>query len=419
MKNSVRHVNIESVVDNMLDTPYSSIAQHQKDFFAIYKFTEDLDGKRTFINGFLPSFPGKSWDRFLIGAKKIADGERLPLWLEFAVTGRCPCKCWHCYRSDFAQQQDLTTEEIKTIINEAYDIGTAIFGITGGEPMEREDIIDICRAIPDGMEGVLYTTGYKIDNQFAALLKQTNVTRCQLSLDHYEKEIVNSLRSNPQAYDTALKAIEALKHAGIYIGVTFCITDDICEEEKFNKYMHFVNSLGIDEIRVILPIPQGQLKGRDYKKLYLKVIKWTREMNKNFAKDIGFPNILLFNVLESWDFLGCSAGFTMVSINNDGYITPCTAIPLKFANVRELGFKNAYDKLAPYFKTTGKTCYGKRIAKLILNEEFAHEQAPFSVSSSEKIASAVVVSDKNNSKFYENLKTLKTIEENVKETIKI
>lgn len=63
-------------------------------------------------------------------------------------------------------------------MKEAYFLGASSIGITGGEPMMNEHIVDIISQIPDGIEGVLYTTGFQITPEFLENVSHTNLTRC-------------------------------------------------------------------------------------------------------------------------------------------------------------------------------------------------------------------------------------------------
>ncbi|BDU51597.1 radical SAM/SPASM domain-containing protein [Haliovirga abyssi] len=403
MKEKKIYIGTDSVMNSMLSSIQEGIIKHQSNFFKVQKFTEDLVHNRTYVNCMFPSFPGRAWDRFFEGTYRVSKGENVPLWMDIVVTGRCHCNCWHCFRSSYKDNGDLEIEVIKRTIDEAYEAGTTVIGITGGEPMLRDDILDILKLIPDGMEGLFYTTGYKIDNSFAKKLSKTNVTRCLISLDHYDEKIVNTMRGYPKAYEMTMTAIKALKEANIYTGVTLCVTDDLCDREVFYKYINFVRELGADEIRVILPIPQGNLEGKNYKRLYINAMKWTREIHEKSLKNPNYPNILLFSQLESHNFIGCGAGYTYVTINNDGALTPCVCVPLTFGNVKEDGFISAYSKINSLFKGTGKTCYGKRVSKAMKEEIKDGMLAPYNEEVSKKIANKCIVND-GIAKFYDNLK---------------
>lgn len=87
------------------------------------RFSYDRENNRYFINTFYPSFPSKAWNRLIIGGKKMVKKDvRVPLQADIVVTGKCHCRCWHCFRIK-AKRDDLTLEEIKKTIDELYEWG--------------------------------------------------------------------------------------------------------------------------------------------------------------------------------------------------------------------------------------------------------------------------------------------------------
>ena len=65
-----------------------------------------------------------------------------PLWLLAEVTYRCPLHCAFCYNPvDFAKAgPELSTDDWLSVIRQARELGAAQFGISGGEPLLRDDI---------------------------------------------------------------------------------------------------------------------------------------------------------------------------------------------------------------------------------------------------------------------------------------
>ncbi|MGH8517819.1 MAG: radical SAM protein, partial [Panacagrimonas sp.] len=64
------------------------------------------------------------------------------MWLLAELTYRCPLHCVFCYNPvDYAKQhQELSTQEWKRVLREARALGAAQLGLSGGEPLLREDL---------------------------------------------------------------------------------------------------------------------------------------------------------------------------------------------------------------------------------------------------------------------------------------
>ena len=81
---------------------------------------------------------------------------KLPKLISFEVTQRCNCRCEMCRfwsnESACADNRELSTEEVKKIILNIKNTYTKLrkklfFGITGGEPFLRKDILEIFKFI--------------------------------------------------------------------------------------------------------------------------------------------------------------------------------------------------------------------------------------------------------------------------------
>ncbi|MBN1601801.1 MAG: radical SAM protein [Chitinispirillaceae bacterium] len=379
----IKFIDAETFICQIIDeTALKAIS-----FLENEKYTRETIKDKIFINGVLPSFPGESWNRFFTNCYGISNFKRIPLWTDIVCTGRCHCNCWHCFRSKHKNNEDLELDIIASVMQDAKECGAVIIGVTGGEPMLRNDIVEIINCIPNGTEGQLYTTGININDQFYKKIENSNLTRCVISLDHYNETIVNQRRNYKNAYSDAIRAISILADTPLYVTVTLCLTEELCSETELNKYLEFVCKLRADEIRIILPVPQGNLENKDNKRLYIDAINLLRIFKKNTLFDTELPSILLFCDYESRYCLGCGAGTHILSINNDGNVSPCVALPLSFGNVKETKLKEIYTNMEPFFKTSWPVCYGKQMNGFLVRNGLFKESYPYSVDFSRYIAS--------------------------------
>src|SRR6202050_5252777 len=65
-----------------------------------------------------------------------------PLWLLLELTYRCPSHCAFCYNpTDFARSgPELDTQEWIKVLREARALGAVQLGLSGGEPLARDDL---------------------------------------------------------------------------------------------------------------------------------------------------------------------------------------------------------------------------------------------------------------------------------------
>src|SRR6185437_9112574 len=65
-----------------------------------------------------------------------------PLWLLLELTYQCPLHCVFCYNpTDFARTgPELPTDAWLRVLREARALGAVQLGLSGGEPLSRDDL---------------------------------------------------------------------------------------------------------------------------------------------------------------------------------------------------------------------------------------------------------------------------------------
>lgn len=119
-------------------------------------------GDKIYTNTFTPYFPSLAYDRFLKGVVTTTSGTPMPVVTNFAITPQCPCNCWHCSFSDCSKKDMPSFDQLKKAIPHVQDMGTSVIGLTGGEPLLRDDLEDIIATIDKRSMPVMFTTGYKL-----------------------------------------------------------------------------------------------------------------------------------------------------------------------------------------------------------------------------------------------------------------
>lgn len=73
---------------------------------------------------------------------RIIQLKGVPFSVVFEITDRCNLKCLHCYQEN-REKEELSFHEIKVILDDLEKLGTMKVTLTGGEPLLREDFIEI------------------------------------------------------------------------------------------------------------------------------------------------------------------------------------------------------------------------------------------------------------------------------------
>jgi len=92
----------------------------------------------------------------------------------------------------------MSADEIIEIVHAAANCGIRKVRITGGEPLLRRDILEICErtARIDGIKELCLTTNGILLTEFAAPLKSAGVNRLNISLDSLDPETYKKITRN-------------------------------------------------------------------------------------------------------------------------------------------------------------------------------------------------------------------------------
>jgi len=141
------------------------------------------------------------------------NGVGMPMWLLAEVTYRCPLHCVFCYNPvDYAKQhRELSTEEWKRVLRESRELGAAQLGLSGGEPLLRDDLEEIVREARSlGYYTNLLTSGVGMTEARIAALKDAGLDHIQLSFQDSTKQM-NDFLSSTRTFDLKMKVAALIK----------------------------------------------------------------------------------------------------------------------------------------------------------------------------------------------------------------
>ena len=140
-----------------------------------------------------------------------------PFWLLAEVTYRCPLHCAFCYNpTDYVEhtQNELSTEQWISVLREARKMGALQLGISGGEPLLRDDIEEIvAEAGRLGYYSNLITSGVGLTEKRLAEFKRGGLDHIQLSMHDITKEI-NNFITDTNTFDLKKKVAGMIKDYG-------------------------------------------------------------------------------------------------------------------------------------------------------------------------------------------------------------
>ena len=131
-------------------------------------------------------------------AARTANAPGPPLWLLLELTYRCPLHCVYCYNpTDFANTAaELATEEWLRVLRQARALGAVQLGLSGGEPLVRDDLEAIvAEGRTLGFYSNLITSGVGMTESRIKALKAAGLDHIQLSFQDSTRELNDFLSS--------------------------------------------------------------------------------------------------------------------------------------------------------------------------------------------------------------------------------
>lgn len=119
-----------------------------------------------------------------------------PLWLLAELTFRCPLQCPYCSNPvEIANYKDeLSTDDWLRVLREARKMGATQLGLSGGEPLVRQDLEEIItEARQLGYYTNLITSGVGMDEARVAAFKKAGLDHIQISFQASNEELNNYL----------------------------------------------------------------------------------------------------------------------------------------------------------------------------------------------------------------------------------
>ncbi len=141
-------------------------------------------------------------------------------YLRMSVTDHCNLRCVYCMPLTgltFAPPEELlTAQELARVARAAASVGFRKIRLTGGEPMLREDLVEIISGISGvpGIDDVSMTTNGLLLPGEAVALKAAGLTRVNIHVDSLDPDHVERIMRFG-SFEQAWSGIEAAEAAGL------------------------------------------------------------------------------------------------------------------------------------------------------------------------------------------------------------
>ena len=269
--------------------------------------------------------------------------------MKIYITNACNLRCVHCFiRADMPLPNELTTNEIKKLINNFSNYGGKILTITGGEPLVRRDIFEILKFAKDNNLFVVLLTNGTLVNENNANQLVKYVDQIQISIDGPNEETHDAIRG-VGTFKKTMKAIHLLGNTNVDIFISMTpvprfIPDINSFLRDFPKFVDEMKKYqNIRAINVNLVLLPGRMLSNEDIDVYTK---FSQELTFKYLKNENEFNLNFLHLNKKITSCGYAEVLTVLP---NGDIKPCYPSPTVVGNIRDNEFIDIVTELKTLF----------------------------------------------------------------------
>lgn len=285
-------------------------------------------------------------------------GNRMKLKeIDIHLTNKCNLFCKTCcYTSNELKLQELNTEKILAVIDEAISLGCKDFHFSGGEPFLRRDIFQLTeKVLSKNVHLRIQTNGKLLTKNNARKLREVGLKDLMISIDGHTMETCDYLRGTG-SYEGAINGIKNALNENLEVRVNTVLTE--ANKTLFFEIIKLVDKMGVRKCSLFYFTPIG--RGANYHNLWLTPQDYIQTCDELSEKIYKFKqaspktDVIIEKAYAKWEeainisidgFTGSGGGCTHVFTNRDyliircdGNVYPCILLidtPYSLGNVME------------------------------------------------------------------------------------
>jgi radical SAM protein with 4Fe4S-binding SPASM domain len=266
----------------------------------------------------------------------------VPISVHLDVTYRCNERCVHCYL-DHDDHGEMTTTEIKGVLDQLAEAGVFFLTLSGGEVFMRRDFFDILEHARRLLFNVkIKTNAVMIGEREAQRIRALAVDTIQVSVYSHRPEVHDAITKLPHSFERTMKSICFLRDQGLKVTIAnVLMTVNLSDQYQLQK---LATEIGVNYTvdPTITPMMDG-----DMGVLSLRIPG--EELTEVFRNPALVPNMEEFcsppapTTDEDLEGYSCSAGHSFCYISPYGDVFPCVQFPLPSGNVRQQKFLDIWN----------------------------------------------------------------------------
>lgn len=249
------------------------------------------------------------------------------------VTQRCPNRCIYCSSwSGPDKTEALDFKTICQIADDAATMGAQLINLSGGEPLLRQDIVEITDYIHSkGLKIRLYTSGIIYDGGFRTIpheLLQSLLGKVDFLIFNYEASSLGLYAKIMGTMEENLGIVEESIHNAISLGFTVeaHIVPMKCNFRQIPATLERLYDMGVSKVSILRLVPQGREQENEGDALLTEdeQVEFKSLIDK-LSNQYDKKQLRLGKPYRSGKYNNCNTGTIRLAVRYDGFVYPCGA----------------------------------------------------------------------------------------------
>ncbi len=296
---------------------------------------------RVIASAWLPPIPSPVFKRLIFAEMQIALGKYIPETVSIELTRQNSSRY-----PPGATANELETDTIKRIIDEALELGTFIITFTENDPLLREEVFELIEYVDKKSAIVNCSTwGTDFSKETALNLKKAGLHSLMVGIYSTDPAKHDAIRNSEGAYERAIEAIKLALEARLVVVMTTHVSPS--NIHQLPALYALASELGVHEFSVWEAMPKTRKDPVITDEGRKSILEMYHRINSN---PVG-PRMFANTYFEG-QMLGAMAGRRWMHVTADGDVKPSPYPPFSFGNVKEEPLKEIWQKIRsyPYFQ---------------------------------------------------------------------
>lgn len=274
-------------------------------------------------------------------------------FVEIMLTYGCNASCSFCSCRALVNRAGkiLTTEKVKSIIDECAGMNVPVVAFLGGEPLLIKDLPEmIAHTKKRGILPGITTNAGLLTKEKLRELQKAGLGFMSVSIHSTDPKEHDNIVKIENAFEHAVEMLKEAKRLGIACNIATVFTRSMFKDGRYKRIVDLARDLNMRlSVNNFVPASQDDLNNPEM---------LTYEQNQELEKICKENLFVTMHMTNNFFGYGCPIGNCYVGLTAYGDALPCFFVPISFGNIWNDSLKSIFEKMlkVPFFKRRPQMC---------------------------------------------------------------